>query len=231
MCVKDALRSFVPVLHNCNVKWFTDNQAVATIVKSGSMNVHLHKLAVDIFYSAKDNNIEIDMEWIPRALNERADYLSKIVDLDDWTVTDHYFQLVQSRWGLCTIDCFASCQNFKIKRFYSKYFNPDSLGVDSFSFDWSGEFCWLAPPIKLIPRVIKHVCMSGCRAILTAPFWPSAVYSPFLIRENGEFRPFVLDFVYIENGKEVFEHGANKMSLFGSANFNTPVLFLLLVDP
>lgn len=50
MCVKDTLQRFIPLLHNNRVKWFTDNQAVATIVSSGSMNVHLHKLAVDIFF-------------------------------------------------------------------------------------------------------------------------------------------------------------------------------------
>jgi hypothetical protein len=63
---------------------------------------------------------------------------------------------------------------------------------------------------------------------LTVPFWPSAVFWPFLINVDGNFRPFVLDFVYVENGKDVFEHGANKMSLFGSNNFHSPVLFLLL---
>lgn len=227
-CIRDAFNSFIPILYNNNIKWFTDNQAVVTIVNSGSMNLELHKLAVDIFFAARHNNIEMNIEWIPRTLNERADYLSKIVDFDDWQVDDQYFQALQSRWGLCTIDCFASCENYKISRFYSKYFNPNSLGVDCFSFDWAGEFCWLVPPIKLVPKAIKHVCTSGCRAILTVPFWPSAVFWPFLINNDGFFRKFVLDFVYVENGKAVFVHGANKESLFGSDKFNSPVLFLLL---
>ena len=140
LCVRDALRSFIPILHSNKVKWLTDNQAVVSIVNSGSMKVHLHKLALDIFYTLKDSNIEMEIEWIPRTLNKRADYLSRIIDPDDWRVKDNYFQLLQARWGVCTVDCFASCQNFKIKRFYSKYFNPNSLGVDCFSFNWSGEF-------------------------------------------------------------------------------------------
>ena len=135
--------------------------------------MHLHKLALDIFYTLKDSNIEMEIEWISRTLSERADYLSRIIDPDYMRVKDHYFQLLQARWGDCTVDCFASCQNFKIKRFYSKYFNPNSLGVDCFSFNWSGEFCWLVPPVRLIPRAVNHVCMSRCRAVLTIPFWPS----------------------------------------------------------
>lgn len=228
LCIRDALRSLAPSLQNNNVKWYTDNQGVVSIVDSGSMKLHLHQLALDIFYSAKDNNIEINIEWIPRALNDIADYLSKIIDPDDWHVKDSYFKLAQSQWGTCSIDCFANCQNSKTKRFYSKFFNPNSLGVDCFAFNWSGEFCWLVPPIKLIPKTVKHVCLSGCRAILTVPFWPSAVFWPLLINENGNFRPFVSDYVYIENGKDVFEQGLNKLSLFGSDEFASPVLFLLL---
>ena len=34
--------------------------------------------------------------------------------------------------------------------------------------------------------------------------------------------------LYVENGRDVFLHGENKSSLFGSENFSTPVLFLLL---
>ena len=82
-CVSFALKSFAHLLSGCDVKWFTDNQAVPSIVHSGSMKEHLHILALDIFQTAKDNKIDIEVEWIPRTQNERADYLSKIVDYDD----------------------------------------------------------------------------------------------------------------------------------------------------
>ena len=87
-CVSFALKSFAHLLSGCDVKWFTDNQAVPSIVHSGSMKEHLHILALDIFQTAKDNKIDIEVEWIPRTQNERADYLSKIVDYDDCTVKD-----------------------------------------------------------------------------------------------------------------------------------------------
>ena len=61
-CVSFALKSFARLLSGCSVKWVTDNQAVPLIVESGSMNQHLHKLAVDIFYTAKAYNIEIEAE-------------------------------------------------------------------------------------------------------------------------------------------------------------------------
>ena len=93
-CVSFALKSFAHLLSGCDVRWFTDNQAVPSIVHSGSMKEHLHILALDIFQTAKDNNIDSDVEWISRTQNERAVYLSKIVDYDDWIVKIAIFMLL-----------------------------------------------------------------------------------------------------------------------------------------
>ena len=117
MCVKRALQGFTHFLKGQCVKWYTDNKGVATIVKSGSNKVHLHKLAMEIFSFSKEHDIVIDMEWIPRSDNEVADYLSKIVDFDDWGVKDSYFQTVNSIWGPFTVDCFANSVNAKVPRF------------------------------------------------------------------------------------------------------------------
>ena len=141
--------------------------------------------------------------------------MSKIVDYDDWTVKDCYFHAVTSVWGPCSVDCFASYKNRKVPRFYSKYFKPDSLGVDSLAFSWVGETCWLVPPVSLVKKVILHVCLCRCRGILVVPYWPSAHYWPLLVERGGVFKSFVADCLYVENGKDVFLHGGNKSSLFG----------------
>ena len=49
---------------------------------------------------------------------------------------------------------------------------------------------------------------------------------PYLICEDGAFRDFVVDFLFVQNGAEVFVQGANKATCFGSSAFNSPVLFL-----
>ena len=227
-CVNYALDSFKNLLGSCTVKCFTDNQCVPKILEGGSTKEHLHKIALEIYYCTRKNDISLEVEWIPRNQNEKADYLSKVIDFDDWRVKDKYFQAVTAHWGLCTIDCFASCQNKKVPKFYSKFFSPATLGVDALAFSWSGEFCLLAPPLCLISRVILHVHVSRCRAVLAVPVWSSAVFWPLLINADGTFRSIIIDCLYLELGKDVFEHGANKMSLFGSENFNTAVAFLLL---
>ena len=97
-CVSFALKSFSNLRSRCFVKWFTGSQAVSLIVDAGSMNSkeHLHQLAVDIFHTTKENNIEVAVEWIPRSLKKKADYLCKI--FDDWTVKDCYLHAVNSYW-------------------------------------------------------------------------------------------------------------------------------------
>ena len=191
------------------------------MVEFGSMNQHLHKLAVDIFYTTKAYNFEIEAEWIPRSLNEKADYLSKIVDCDDWTVKDSYFHVVASYWGPCSADCFASYENHKVPHFCLKFFNPDSLGMDSLAFSWVGETCWLVPPVLLVIKVIHHVCFCQCRGILFFPYWPSAPFWPFLIERRGVFRSFLIDFVFAENSKDVYFQRADNSSIFGSENFHS----------
>ena len=48
----------------------------------GSMHFDLHVLASDIFSFCAYHGISLEIDWIPRSLNEKADYLSKIVDYD-----------------------------------------------------------------------------------------------------------------------------------------------------
>ena len=56
----------------------------------------------------------------------------------------------------------------------------------------------------------------------------SSAFGPFLVERKGGFRSFVFDSLFVENGKDVYLHGENNSTLFGSENFSAPVFFLLL---
>ena len=43
--------------------------------------------------------IYLDIEWVPRSLNEKADFLSKIVDYDDWELAPGFFWQLDELWG------------------------------------------------------------------------------------------------------------------------------------
>ena len=106
--VSFALRSFTPILHNSSAKLYTDNKAVAFITDSGSNKPHLNAIAKDVFCFTSVHGIGLSVEWIPGTLNQKADYYSKIVDFDDWCVSNDYFREIYCRWGPFTVDCFAS---------------------------------------------------------------------------------------------------------------------------
>ena len=79
-----ALKSFQNFISGMKVKISSYNQNVVHIVHAGSSIIHLQQIAVDIFSFCMTNSVSFQAHWIPRGANELADYLSRIVDPDDW---------------------------------------------------------------------------------------------------------------------------------------------------
>ena len=71
--------------------------------------------------------------WIPRTENERADYISRLVDFDDWQITPDLFQSLEQLWGPHTVDCFAIYYTAKLPRFFSRFWNPGTSGIDFYA--------------------------------------------------------------------------------------------------
>ena len=91
----DIVQAFGPILCNSRVKWFTDSQSSVRIVEVGSMQFPLHALAISIFEFCIRNYIELSVQWIPRSLNQKADSVSKFMDIDDWQITPEFFALLE----------------------------------------------------------------------------------------------------------------------------------------
>ena len=93
------------------------------------------------------------------------------------------------------------------------FFQPGGLGIHSLAFDWGPENCWLVPQVYLIPRVLIHFLNCQSRGVLVVPFWPSSLFWPYLIQENGAFQNFVVDVLFMQDGSDVFVQGANVLVL------------------
>ena len=102
------MKSISHELSNSRVKWFTDNQSVEIIAVKGSMKPDLQNIVLSICRTCMHRNIQLEMEWVPRADSQRADMLSKIIDNDDWQVSDECFHLFENLWGPHSVDRFAS---------------------------------------------------------------------------------------------------------------------------
>ena len=217
-----AVESFGPLLSGSHVKWFTDNQAAAKIVEIGSMKFDLHRLAIEIFQSCMSKNIKLDIEWIPRSENEKADAISRFLDTDDWQLSEEFFQMLENRWGPHTIDCFANYYNRKLARFFSRFWNPGACGIDFFVQDLEGENCLVVPPVVVLPRVFQSMCVQKAVGTVVAPVWPSASFWPLFHRKYSHY---VKDHV-LELGSVALRHGRNENSLLGSRSFTGQVMAL-----
>ena len=54
----------------------------------------------------------------PRSLNDKADYLSKIIDYDDWELAPEFFQQLDGLWGPYTVDCFPLTTTKKFQNIF-----------------------------------------------------------------------------------------------------------------
>ena len=83
--------------------------------------------------------------------------MSCIVDNDDWSISEYIYQIISFNWEPHEVDWFASEHNFRLKVFYSIYWNMYSTGIDAFTGNWHGVNGLFVPPIFFIPRVFKYM--------------------------------------------------------------------------
>ena len=111
-----VLDSFAPKLA---MQSKMDNQNVVRVVEAGSKKQHLQVIALSIFETCLRQSIRLDMEWIPHSVDDKVDYISRILGLDNWSINPQFFSWIDSMWDPHSVDCFRmlitlSCQNFTV---------------------------------------------------------------------------------------------------------------------
>ena len=169
--------------------------------------MHLHSWAMQIHDFCRKNNVNFHTAWVPRELNSIADEWSKFEDPDGWSVSLSLFEKAQCLMGEnFTVDLFASDQNNKCEKFFSRFACIGSAGVDAFDFSWFGEVCWITPPPKLALKALNHLRDSYSKGVLLIPSWKSLSVWPVI--EDVDFRPFIKgswEFpgkLFLENSRE-----------------------------
>ena len=173
------------------------------------------------------NLIRIEPEWIPREQNELADYLSQLVEYDDWMLNPGIFNILEAKWGPHTVDRFANSLNKQVPRFNSRFWEPDTEAVDAFTCSWADDNNWLCPPVYLIPRVLRHAQNTKARATLVVPQWVSSPFWPLLYPDGINPAGFVQDCLELPRYDSLFLPGRSGSNIFKGVP-NTPVLALRL---
>ena len=105
--------------------------------------------------------VSATIRWISNALLAELDALSCTVDYDDWKVWLPFFKFLSERWGSFTTDWLADHSNAKLKLFYSKYYCPETFGVNAFLYSWRAGNNYLTPPVYLLCKSINHLQYFG----------------------------------------------------------------------
>ena len=194
MAVSRVLDSIAPKLRNVRVRWFSDNQNVVRIIQVGSRKAHLQEQAMRVFETCIAYQIRLEPEWLPREENELADFISRIINYDDWQVDPECFYDLDGIWGPHSIDRFADNYNSQLPRFNSRFACPGTEAVDAFTVDWGGgENNWWCPPPSLVVRVMKHAEVCHASGTLVVPCWESAPFWPLLCTDGMGYASFVVD--------------------------------------
>ena len=105
------------LLKDKSVTLHFDSLNAANIIMKGSSKFRLQWYALQIEQICTLYNIKLKTVWIPRSLNKLADKMSKLTDIEDYSVTDEFFVKIEEMSGLkCTYDIFANNLNCKTKK-------------------------------------------------------------------------------------------------------------------
>ena len=102
--VHNMLFSVGNVLRGHHLQWHTDNQNIVHVINTGSIKPDLQSVKEDIPHLCVCRRISIIPVWVPREENHLADYLSKLIDVDNHGTQPHIFQCINNMWGPFTVD-------------------------------------------------------------------------------------------------------------------------------
>ena len=218
--------AFKHLLQNQAVTWHTDCKNLVRIVKRGSTKPYILNLAIAVYHVTKQNNILLNVVWIPRKENEQADFFSRVIDYNDWGISSEWFDKICLYCKVIpSFDRFADQDNKKCTLFNSRFYHNQSEGVDAFTYDWSDHVNWVVPPIFLVNRAIDYAELCQAEIILVVPLWKSAVFWP-KINTLMTYKNHIIKHKMILGN--IFSRGRTNTSIFGSPDWkgNSMVLHI-----
>ena len=171
--------------YNCSILIHSDNITVVSYINNqgGTTSAHLCDRAIHLWKFCIKRDISISAVYVPGSQNSKADRLSRLENRDhSYSLSEDYFELISNFISFpLKVDCFASRLNFKIEKYFSRYYDPYSSWVDAFSVLWS-DHVYLFPPVPIIHRVIsKFKTDKTGHGLLICPYWPSQFWFPSLL--------------------------------------------------
>lgn len=196
-----GIGSFGNEIAGRNIQLWTDNKISYHTVPKGSAIERIQRLVREIHdeLGRRDANL-VDVLWIPSEANVIPDFLSRFVDVNDWGVTDHTWDVIRNEWPDLQVDRFADQYNARLRRWNSRWAHPQSDAANALAQDWTGTFSYVCPPMAMVQEVLTFIDRQGYRAVVVVPVWGKQVWWPLL-------RAVSVRKVVLGPGIEVFQKG------------------------
>lgn len=144
----------------------------------GCRSTECHQISKDIWQWCEQRHIKLYASYINTKCNVIADALSREEkDSSDFKLSSKYAQKVFREFGMPKIDLFATYLTTQCEIFYSWYPDPESSGVDAFTFVWK-ERIYAFPPFCLIGKVLQKIIEDEVEGIVIAPYWTAQPWFP-----------------------------------------------------
>lgn len=186
MAVQRAIKAFAEKIKNKTVMVRTDNTSTVHYINSmgGQHSVICNIISTNIWSTIQKMESYLVAAHIPGAENIEADYMSRLSEHTEWSLSDYVFDQITQTFGSPDVDLFASDKNAKCKTYVSWKKDNNAYAIDAFTIDWS-EFKrpYIFPPFSLLSKITKHLYQKPDRnqtTIIVYPEWPAQTWYPGL---------------------------------------------------
>lgn len=184
--VTRSLLAFLPRWSPSHILVRSDNSTVVSYInrQGGTRSRLLSLRAEALLFRLEALGFSLSAVHISGRLNVLADTLSRSAGVigTEWTIVHRALQPVWDLWGKPMIDLFATRFNSRLPIFVSPVPDDRALHVDALDMSWTGLLAYAFPPFALLQRVIRKAELERPSLILVAPYWPSQVWFPDLLR-------------------------------------------------
>ncbi len=179
IAIKIGLKIFVKAQQRVLIR--CDNCTAIAYVNNfgGCRSTDCHLISKEIWQWCESQQIQLYASYINTKCNVIADALSREEkDQSDFKLSPKYIQKVFTKFGRPSIDLFAAYLTTQCPQFYSWLPDPESCGVDAFTFTWKDRI-YAFTPFCLVGKVLQKLIDDEADGIVIAPFWTAQPWFPF----------------------------------------------------
>ena len=198
------------------IHWVTASRNCYKFLKQGARWHRIRQEVIKIRWLEQQKKTEVIAIWDTANQEEvdMADSWSKATNsTDEWGLQEGELNRLWAEWGIQpTVDAFASSENKVCEKFFSKWPQTGSAGVNFFAQQLQPEETYYCcPPVKEAGHMLRRLQrFNQVTAVVVVPAWEGSVHWSLLkegsgyIREVQEYKKWKPSCVDTSNQSSIF---------------------------